>query len=151
MALSVSRRRRHWSRQTQQLRELRRRRTVGWWWREWGRAGDTGGCAQSGWCQGFADGGRVGTPTKLALLVALKLLAFSLMCVGSGLFLEFLRGGNVTVQHALLRVSGRRANQAVWAKRQAEPTKSVLLPSVCKHLGGAPFVVSQPVSPQWKS
>ena len=117
VALNVSRRQRHWSRQTRQLRELRCRRTVGWWWRGWGRAGDQGGCAQPGWCQGFADGGRVGTPTKLALLVALNLLAFSLMCVGSGLFLEFLRRGNVTVQHAFLRVSAQRANQAGWAKR----------------------------------
>ena len=47
----------------------------------------------------------MGTPTKLALLVALNLLAFSLMCVGSGLFLEFLHRGDVTVQHAFLRVS----------------------------------------------
>ena len=38
---------------------------------------------------GAADGGRMDTPTKLALLVAFDLLAFSLICAGSGLFLEF--------------------------------------------------------------
>ena len=135
MALDVRRGRRHRSRQAQQLRELQPRGTVGWWWRGWGGAGDQGCCSQPGWCWGHADGGRVGTPTKLTLLVALNLFAFSLMCVGSDLFVEFLRR-EVTVWHAFLCVSAQRAHQVGWAKRWAEPTKSIFCP-----LSANPWVV----------